>query len=424
MSNAAKAVRTLIIGAGVAGLSLGCYLRDGDFLILEKEEGAGGYLKQICNGDFSFDIGVKCIHASSSEVVHFVEEIVGEENLDRGYARSAYLNHGKLHALPRLEHPVQPLGKRADFRAYAFANYGELAESYMIPYAEKTWTAPASEIDYRAAVTKSKAPGGYLYPRGGMQELTDRMAERLGDHLRLHSKVTEVDPKAKTVKLAGGEIMCYQRLISTVPLPQLIRMIAGVPAEVGSAADKLNFNSMATVAVALEGCIGVEYHYVLVPERRYSFRRLSFPRNFSPGLVPPGRDSILAEVNLPRGERNMACDAEHRGDFIQAVLGQIAETGLLRACRVLGANLTWVGLAHIVPDFCWRPSLDVLEGFLKSRGIRTLGRFAEWKYMNIDDTILEASAISKDILGGRRIRPAAMEARTIQHKTDIARDSL
>ena len=44
--------------------------------------------------------------------------------------------------------------------------------------------------------------------------------------------------------------------------------------------------------------------------------------------------------------------------------------------------------------------------------------------MNIDDTILEASAISKDILGGRRIRPAAMEARTIQHKTDIARDSL
>ncbi len=416
MSSGANEIGTLIIGAGVAGLSLGYYLRGSDFLILEQEEDAGGYLKQVRSGDFAFDVGVKCIHASSPEVVRFVEEILGGENLDRGSVRSRYLHRGEIHALPGASPNVRPFGERVDFREYSLANYGEIAETFLIPYAEKTWTTPASAIDYRAALGKSSPPGRYLYPVCGLQELTNRLARALRDRVRLKAKVTAVDPAARTVTMAGGEVLRYGRLISTVPLPHLVRMISGAPRAVTKAGDKLDFNSMATLAVELAGDTQVDYHYVLVPERHYPFRRLSFPRNFSPRLVPPGRDSILAEINLPRSDRYLACDTQHRGEFIQAILRQIAETGLLRGCEVLDANLTWVGLAHIVPDFAWRPSLDTIERFLQARGIRTLGRFAEWKYLNIDDTILEASAIASHILapGACKVSHAGKDARAVQ----------
>ncbi len=400
MSTASGEIGTLIIGAGVGGLSLGMFLAGSDFLILEQEQNTGGYLKQVRSGDFSFDVGVKCIHASCPEVSLFVEEVLGGENLDRGYVRSRFLHQGQLYELPRSVNAVRPFGERPDFRSYALRTCGEWAEDFLIPYAEKTWTAPASEIDYRAAIGKSVPPGHYLYPRGGLQEFTNRMAQLLGDRVRLNTQVIKVDHAARTVTLAGGETLRYRCLVSTVPLPCFVGMIEGVPPEVARAGDKLDFNSMATLAVELEGKTGVDCHYVLVPERRYPFRRLSFPRNFNSHLVPPGRDSILAEINLPRRNPYLACDAERRGEFIQAVLRQIVDTGLTRGCEVMDVNLTFVKLAHIVPDFSWRTSLDTIERFLESQDIHTCGRFAEWRYMNIDETIVEARAIAADIKEG------------------------
>ncbi len=399
MNNETGEVRTLIIGAGVAGLSLGMFLAGSDFLILEQEEDAGGYLKQVRSGDFSFDVGVKCIHSSYPEVTEFVEGILGEDNLDRGSVRSRFLHRGRLYELPPASENVRPFGEHPDFRSYALRTCADWAEDFLIPYAEKTWTTPADEIDYRAAIGKSTPPGGYLYPRCGLQELTNRMAAVLNGNVRLNTEVTQVDPDARTVTLAGGEVIRYGTLVSTVPLPHLVRMIAGIPRAVANAGARLDFNSMATLAVELEGRAEVDCHYVLVPERRYPFRRLSFPRNFSARMVPEGRDSLLAEINLPRRNSYLAGDGRRRGEFIQAVLRQIAETGLLAGCQVADVNLTFVKLAHIVPDFSWRPSLEVIESFLTLAGIRTLGRFAEWKYLNIDDTIMAAKSIGQAIHG-------------------------
>ncbi len=387
-------IGTLIIGAGIGGLSLGYFLRGTDFLVLEKDEDAGGYLKQFRSGDCSFDVGVKCIHASSPEVTGFVEEVLGAENLDRGHVRSRFLLRGRLHALPRSERAVQPIGERPDFRSYALRNYGRLAESFHIPYAEKTWTAPASEIDYRAALGKSIPPGRYLYPRGGLQELTNRLAAALGDRVRLRAEVTRVWPQEREVVLMGGEVLRYKRLISTVPLPHLIALLEGVPEEVSAAAGRLVFNSMVTLALELEGETRADCHYVLVPERQYPFRRVSFPRNFSPSMVPPGRDSMLAEINLPRHDFHLSEDGERRGEFIQAVLHHLTETGLMRGCEVAAVNLSCVRLAHIVPDFHWRASLDTIERFLAGADVLTCGRFAQWRYMNIDHTINAARSIS------------------------------
>ena len=247
---AAETVDTLVIGAGIAGLSLGYFLSGSDFLVLEKEPGAGGCLKQVRRDKFSFDVGVKCIHDRYPEVRSFVEHILGAQNVDRGRLRSGFLFRGMLHDLPfelnmAALRPVERLsclssylvgrsrrvqrrssGRVRSFRDYGLSSYGDIAERFLIPYAEKTWAVPAGEIDHVGALAKVVPPPGfgafarsafacpgqdagqpYLYPHRGMQELTDRLSLALGERLRLGCEVISVDVEGKLVTLKSGEVL-------------------------------------------------------------------------------------------------------------------------------------------------------------------------------------------------------------------------
>jgi len=43
----------LIIGGGITGLSLASYLKDKDYLVLEKDSIPGGYCKTTIRGDYT-----------------------------------------------------------------------------------------------------------------------------------------------------------------------------------------------------------------------------------------------------------------------------------------------------------------------------------------------------------------------------------
>ena len=76
----------------------------------------------------------------------------------------------------------------------------------------------------------------FLYPRaGGIDALPRRLAAGLpaGTEVLLGSDVEAIDPGRRRVKLtAEADWRDYHALISTIPLPELVRRIVGAPAEV------------------------------------------------------------------------------------------------------------------------------------------------------------------------------------------------
>jgi len=352
--------------------------------------------------------------------------------------RSRFLYQGKLHELPfelnlSLLSPAERLsclssfvyrrrrsraGEAKNFRDFALGNYGEIAERFLLPYAEKTWLTPPEQIDQLGAVGKGSqtpglgdmikgalgkpAPGGgfdYLYPKCGMQEVTRRLAQIAGERLRLDSEVISLDPETSILTLKTGDRWRYRHLVSTIPLSCLVKIMDPAPSGVREAAARLNFNGMAILGIELDGAVGFDEHYVLVPEPQYAFRRVSFPGNFSRSLVPAGRDSVVAEVSLARDHPCLANGRELREELVERVTGDLERSGLTGGRRIVQSNLHLFRPAHIIPDHHWAKSVEAIGGYLAEKGIQACGRFAEWRYLNIDDTILRAMSISRAILG-------------------------
>ncbi|MDY6795851.1 MAG: NAD(P)-binding protein [Actinomycetota bacterium] len=431
-------METVIIGAGVAGLSLGYFLRGRDFLIFEKKKTAGGYLKPVRDGDFFFDLGVRCIHDEYQEVTGFVEQIVGISDLERGIIRIKFYLNGGLYDLPfEFNLGLLPLNKRigylssfifnrmvgrrkevVDFRRYAIKKYGRMADWLLIPHSEKTWAMHAEEIDYTGVLGKLIPPPHigtlinslfiqsqsygfhYLYPRYGMYDFIQKLSETIGDRVMLDSEVASIDPWRKIVRLRGGDGYQYRNIISTIPLPNLMEIIVDIPEEIRTACGFLNFNCMANIGIELSRRMDFSEHYIMIPEKKYLFHRITFPRNFSDLMVPEGKDSIIVEISIARRNSDSLYDDKPKEELVKVALRQLEEIGLIKLEEVCGTQISITKPAYILTDLNWRSKLGLIGDFLKLNSIRTCGRFAEWKYLKIDDTILEARRLAGNIIQG------------------------
>jgi len=429
---------TIIIGAGIAGLSLGYFLQGREFLILEKNKTAGGYLKPVRDGDFFFDLGVRCIHDEYPEVTEFVEHIIGKSDLERGISRIKFYLNGGLYDLPfEFNLDLLPIAKRigylssfilnrvvgkrkevVDFRRYAILNYGRIAEWLLIPHSEKTWAMSAEEIDYTGVLSKLTPPPRigtlikslfvqsqsygfhYLYPRYGMRDFIQKLSETIKDRVMPDSEVVAIDSRRKAVKLHGGKEYRYHNIISTIPLPNLMEIIEDIPEQIRTACEFLNFNCMASIGIELSRRMDFSEHYILFPEKKHLFHRVSFPRNFSDLMVPEGKDSIIAEISIARKNSDSLYDDKPKEELIRAVLRQLEEIGLIKLEEVCGTHISITKPAYILTDLNWRSKLGLIGDFLTLNDIRTCGRFAEWKYLKIDDTILEARRMAENIIKG------------------------
>ena len=67
-------VKYLIIGAGVSGLAFANHIKDKNFLIVERENEAGGYCRTVKRGDYIWDFSGHFFHFATNKWKDFFEE--------------------------------------------------------------------------------------------------------------------------------------------------------------------------------------------------------------------------------------------------------------------------------------------------------------------------------------------------------------
>src|SRR6476620_7922239 len=158
-------------------------------------------------------------------------------------------------------------GTPRNFEEFIYKVWGAgIAKHFAIPYNQKLWAVPLSEMETSwlggrvplpnleemiegalSTVGKHMGPNArFGYPlRGGFQALMNGFLPHLAGDLRLNTRVTRVSPTEHTVTLADGSVLTYEHLISTMPLPALIRaMGTEAPADVREAAAGLRHVSV------------------------------------------------------------------------------------------------------------------------------------------------------------------------------------
>jgi len=204
--------------------------------------------------------------------------------------------------------------------------------------------------------------------------------------INLAHQLVRLDPVAKELHFANGVVARYDAVISSVPLTELIPMIAGAPPDVVEAAKKLACTSCVMVNLGINRADLSEGQWTYFYDRDICFSRLSFPHMFSPHVAPPGCGSIQAEVYFSQKYKPLKGAPE---DYVAPVIADLKRCGVLREDdRILHTNVHVSRYAQVIFDLERADALATVHGYLDDVGIAYCGRYGDWLYIWTDESFI------------------------------------
>jgi UDP-galactopyranose mutase len=316
-------------------------------------------------------------------------------------------------------------GEPRNFEEFIYKVWGAgIAKHFAIPYNKKLWAVPLSEMETSwlggrvplpdleemiegalQPVAKPMGPNArFGYPlRGGFQALMNGFLPHLQGPLRLGSRVTGVSPGRRTITIDGREEIAYRSLISTMPLPVLIRLMGDeAPARVQHAAKQLRYVSVRCVNIGVGREHLTEKHWIYYPEQTV-FHRIFVQGNASPHCNAPGGFGLTCEITYSE-HKPLPCDGEA---LIERCIRDCHEVGLFGpGDPVWVANQIDMPHAYVVYDHARPRHVALIRQWLASQDIILAGRYSEWEYYNSDHAFIagkKAAETARRLLQEKRV---------------------
>jgi protoporphyrinogen oxidase len=277
------------------------------------------------------------------------------------------------------------------------------SEAFTFPYTRKYWTAEAQDMTaewvgprvyspkleevIRGAVSPEPSRYHYInrirYPlNGGFGAFVEAV---MGDwDVFLGCRVTAVDLKRRVLELASGQKVHYERLISSLPLPEIVGVIKDAPRAVIDAVEQLTCTSVVLVNVGIDRTEGLpDAHWFYVYDEDVVFARVNLPHRMSPNNAPDSCAGLQFET-YHSVYRPLPCE-----DILGRTMEDAARMGVLRRDdRILVSEEERIRYANILFDHKRDRNLAVVRQYLAEHDVITCGRYGEWAYYWSDDSIL------------------------------------
>jgi protoporphyrinogen oxidase len=443
--------RIVIIGAGPTGLGAAWRLHEmgcDDWLLLEASDTPGGLAASVTDDKgFTWDFGG---HVQFSHYRYFddlMDTLLGpdgwlhHERESWVWVRDRFIPYPfqlNIRRLPHDEMKECVAGlvrlykeggngrKPHHFGEWIDATFGAgIARVFMRPYNFKVWAYPPEQLDYawigeRVAVVDlervlnnifderddvSWGPNNtFRFPlRGGTGAVWRECANRLPqERIRYGAEVTSINTAQRTLTLASGETLSYDRLLNTMPLDLLIGR-SDLDA-LKPAASRLVHSSTHIFGVGLRGAPSPEISkkcWMYFPENNCPFYRVTVFSNYSHNNVPDIRQywSLMAEVSESPAKPVPASAEERLEQVIQGMLNtrlierreDIVDTWQARL--EYGYPTPFLGRDRVLGQLL--PALDAV-------GIASRGRFGAWRYevSNQDHSLMQGVEWANRVLYG------------------------
>jgi len=428
----------IVLGAGLSGLSTALHA-GGDYLVLEREGRVGGLTRTEDIDGFLFNHTGHWLHLRDERVKALVADLLpgGMSTVVREaaiYTHDVFTRfpfQANLHGLPPLvlreclQGAVEAAVRRAsgrkgrapkDFLEYTNLHFGEgIARHFMVPYNTKLWGVSPAEVtaDWTqrfvpvpdvaqivdGALGFSKEAMGYnasfLYPTvGGIESLPRAMHSRLdASRFLMNTRPRKLHLGERWVEF-GEDRVKFERVVSTLALPDLVALTVDATPAVRAAARRLRCSPLRYVNVGLAVDRPLDgRHWIYLPEAKFPFYRVGSASNAVPGLAPSGKSSLYVELandqTVTDGEVVRAL-----ADFLKAI-GTIEHDS-----QMLFAAFRTHRWGYVIFDrHCARSRQTILD-FYAGRGVQSIGRYGGWTYNSMEDAILDGMEAARRIREG------------------------
>ena len=410
-------MRKVILGAGIAGL--GAYYADNSADIYEASDKAGGLCRGFWINDFYFDQAVHFSFTKNPTVRKVFDKTdqFFHNPFPYSWYSETWLRHpaqNNLFTFP-IQFKINAIKGFIDrkgrdnaksFKEWLIGGYGEfLYENLFKPYNEKYWQTDLGnmgvewignrlylpdieELLYGAFTDET--PNVYYasemrYPRNGgyysfISEIAE-LAEKNGK-LHLNKKAVHIDTKAKKVVFDDDSYAEYDYLYSSVPLPEMIKMLDNVPINISLQASKLEHTGVALVSIGMN-CKEFEKFWFYIYDRDIMAARAYMPSVKSPNNAPKNCSSIQFEIYFSsKGQ------PPEKAKAIDNCIYALEKLGIAQKENVLFADFRIMPYGNVTLLRSTEEDLADITDWVRSQGITTIGRFGEWKYLWSDQAFL------------------------------------
>ena len=416
-----------------AGASFVCY---------EKNSYVGGHSRSIrySNG-FVFDEGGHISFTKNTQVQQILaENVLGEfvesrliiDNHWQGRRLPHPIQNNLRHLPPELivqiiadykqpEPPLAAIGTDATskqtYANWLISSYGPtFAKTFPMVYGKKYHTTETENLTtdwigprmYRPTIqelVRSALPDTtpipnyidhFRYPSsGGFSSFLDPFAKRLD--IRLNKRVTYLDPVTRILQFADGDRIAYGTVISSIPLPDLISLISGVPDDVLASSRKLAFSTAWLVNLGVDRADLSDAMVTYFYDDDVLLSRINMPHLFSNQNAPDGCGTIQAEIYFSDKYKPFF-DSPQR--LIDRTIADLRRCNILRPQdQILLADAIMSRYANVIYDFDRTDALRDVHGYLNDVGIRYCGRFGNWDHAWTDEAFVSGEESAKAALG-------------------------
>ncbi len=426
-----------ILGAGMAGFGAAYQLNSAgaDAVIFEKRPHYGGHTASYSYKEgFIFDEGPHVSFTKDKRIQDlFAESVHGDYQVLKTGVNNYWKGHWVKHPVQRnlfglptdlvvdvlvdfVKARENGLGSVETYEDWLISAFGKtFATTFPMEYGLKYHTTEAKNMSvdwlgerlyqpslqevFHGALSESTPDVHYIdafrYPTHG--GFVSYLANFLDcGEIRLSHEAVAIDSAKKSITFSNGSTVDYDRLISSVALPDLIEIIADVPDDVRDSASTLACSQCVLVNVGIDRQDISEAHWSYFYDRDIYFTRLSFPHMLSPETTPPGAGSIQAEVYF--SDKYKPRDREPE-DCIEPVIRDLRRCGLIREDdEILFKNSMYIPYANIIFDLDRAAALSTVHGFLDDVGIAYCGRYGDWGYMWTDESFKSGERAARQVL--------------------------
>ena len=418
-----RQVKTLIVGAGISGLTYANFCKD-DFLIVEKENTPGGLCKSYFadNGRYVWDCAGHFFHFADKRIKHFFEERVSQEELvfrkknTKIFYKNALIDYpfqSHIHQLPKEElidclYDLFNKKEKVEYENFCDMLYGKfgrsITEKFLRPYNEKLYACDLNILDADAMgrffpyvdaidIVKSFKENNaatyneyFEYPKRGAVTFINALKEGIDESkILLNCSLMEVDVK-EHLAFAGDQIIKYDRLINTAALKPFLSL-KGME-EFSDLVSELHSNTVLVFNMGFNKKSKIDnIHWIYFPEKNLNFYRVGFYDN----ILEEDRLSIYVEIGF---------NSEERID-IPLQLKKTQEG--LKKCEIITDHKLISYNSVIIPNayvHITAKSKKMVEEIRKQMGkndIHTIGRYGTWTYCSIEDCMMQAIKLANNL---------------------------
>jgi len=427
--------KVAIIGAGISGFGASSFLNSEGIrpAVYEKESYYGGHTASFNHSGFIFDDGPHISFTKNKRIQEIFADSVDHnyETLQakvNNYWKGHWIKHPvqcNLYGLPPkliedvLCDFIEARNKKIvinNYEDWLRAKFGDtFAGTFPMQYGKKFHTAKAHNMTTEWIGVRLYQPDlrevlhgalfattpdvhyvdHFRYPTyGGFVSYLNKFLDKA--ELHLNHKIVSIDPRNKKLYFSNKHIANYDYLISSLPLPESILMIRGVPEDIVEASQKLACTSCVLVTLGVNRENISEAHWSYFYDDDICFSRLSYPHMQSPNNVPSGTGSIQAEIYFSKKYKPLD---KKPHEFVATVIKDLIKCGILKETdEILFNDSRLIPYANVIFDHDRSNALKKVRGYLDDIGINCCGRYGKWGYHWTDNSFISGENAARKVL--------------------------